>query len=138
MKKIIPLIAIIIAVILVVIACNSGDDETETVNINDVVKVKTNVEADNARYATFKTTEKQASDLDTLNDWYAEYYKPARDDKTIDYMIIPYSDKKGRCTFFIGVNVYTDCKIKDGIGVIKTAKKHYRTGSHDGMLSEIE
>lgn len=136
MKKIIPLIAIIIAVILVVIACNSGGDETETVNINDVVKVKT--DDTGTAYATFKTTEAQASDLDTLNDWYAEYYKPARDDNTIAYMVIPYSDKKGRCTFFTGVNVYTGCKLKDGIGLIKTAKKHYRTGSHDGLLSEIE
>lgn len=138
MKKIIPLIAIIIAVILIVIACNSGDDSDtdKSVNINDVVKVET--DDSGAHYAIFKTTEKQASDLDTLNAWYAEYYKPARDDGTIDYMVIPYKDKKGYCTFFTGVNAYTGCEYKDGIGIIKTAKKHYRTGSHDGILSEAE
>ena len=136
MKKIIPLIAIIIAVILIIFACSSGDDDYDPVNINDVVKVEADENGDN--YATFEASEAQATDLDVLNDWYAEYYKPARDDGSITYMVVPYSDNDGYCTFFTGVNAYTKCKLKNGIADISTAEKHYRTGSHDGLLSEIE
>ena len=135
MKKIIPVI-LIIALALMMSACGDDTADFEDINIEDVAKVQT--DDSGAHFAKFEVTEAQASDLDTLNTWYVEYFKPMRDDGSLDYMVITYSDRDEYCTFFTGVNVYTGCKYKDGIGVIKTAEKHYMTGSHDGMLSEAE
>ena len=112
-----------------------GEEPAPEVDISEVAKIQTD---DGVSYAYAEVEKAAATDLGQLQTWYQEYYKPLRDDGSIISLVVRYTDDPEHATFFTGVNVYTMSPCDDeNICSMQEYEKWYRTGSHDGMLSEV-
>lgn len=137
-------IIIIVIVLLAIVgfAMGGGDDQEASedasssteVKMVDVSKEKIKSD-DTGKFVRVSVPKEQATDLSALQDIYQDFYKPNRDDGNLDYIVLDYDDT---ATFFSGVNVYVGCEMVDNFPSIKKYDKWYRTGSNDGLLSEVK
>lgn len=135
MKKLLSVICIFALCVSALAFAGCGEEPAPEVDISEVAEVLTD---DGVSYAYAEVEKASATDLGQLQTWYQEYYKPMRDDGDIVALIVRYSDDPEHATFFTGVNVYTMSPCDDDNNCsMKEYEKWYRTGSHDGMLSEV-
>lgn len=135
MKKLLSVICIFVLCVSALAFAGCGEEPAPEVDISEVAKI---INEDGVSYAYAEVEKASATDLGQLQTWYQEYYKPMRDDGDIVALIVRYSDDPDHATFFTGVNVYTMSPCDDDNNCsMKEYEKWYRTGSHDGMLSEV-
>lgn len=135
MKKLLSVICIFVLCVSALAFAGCGEEPVPEVDISEVAKI---INEDGVSYAYAEVEKASATDLGQLQTWYQEYYKPMRDDGDIMALIVRYSDDPDHATFFTGVNVYTMSPCDDDNNCsMKEYEKWYRTGSHDGMLSEV-
>lgn len=133
MKKTIITLFLTLTVVFAIAGCGEEEQKVEKVSFDDKIEIKT--DDSDAHFVDVEVPEVQGTDLSALQDIYVDYYKPYRDAGALDYMILRYGDK---ATFFTGKTVYTGCSIDNsGFPQIKDAEHIYQTGSHDGLLSEM-
>lgn len=135
MKKLLSVICIFALCVSALAFAGCGEEPAPEVDISEVAKI---INEDGVSYAYAEVEKASATDLGQLQTWYQEYYKPMRDDGDIMALIVRYSDDPDYATAFSGKNVYTctPCD-KDNNWSMQEYEKWYRTGSHDGMLSEV-
>ena len=135
MKKLLSVICIFVLCVSALAFAGCGEEPAPEVDISEVAKI---INEDGVSYAYAEVEKASATDLGQLQTWYQKYYKPMRDDGDIVALIVRYSDDPDHATFFTGVNVYTMSPCDDDNNCsMKEYEKWYRTGSHDGMLSEV-
>lgn len=135
MKKLLSVICIFALCVSALAFAGCGEEPAPEVDISEVAKI---INEDGVPYAYAEVEKASATDLGQLQTWYQEYYKPMRDDGDIAALIVRYTDDPDHATFFTGVNVYTMSPCDDDNNCsMKEYEKWYRTGSHDGMLSEV-
>lgn len=135
MKKLLSVICVFALCVSALAFTGCGEEPAPEVDISEVAKI---INENGVPYAYAEVEKASATDLGQLQTWYQEYYKPMRDDGDIMALIVRYSDDPDYATAFSGKNVYTctPCD-KDNNWSMQEYEKWYRTGSHDGMLSEV-
>lgn len=135
MRKVLTIIAVAVLCMTALAFSGCGEEPAPEVDISEAAEVLTD---DGVSYAYAEVEKASATDLDQLQNWYQEYYKPMRDDGTIISLIVRYTDAPEHATLFTGTNVYTGCPCDDdNIATFNEYEKWYRTGSNDGHLSEV-
>ncbi len=128
-----------VLLVLLVVGVLMGDDEEkkepEKIKV-DLTAAEIQDDEDGAHFVRVECNAKDGTDIDMLQEWYTDYFKPQRDAGKVDYMILDFADDPGRCTFYTGVTVYAACEVKDDFPDIKSAETVYMTGSNDALLSE--